>query len=77
MSIEIINDNLSIEETEDYTIYHTGDGKISVPKFKISDFLPTDEEVAKWYEENIDESTATVSSSIYKFRLWLKDRVKQ
>ncbi len=38
--------------------------------------LPTDEEVAKWYADNIDEKIATVSSSIYKFRLWLNDRIK-
>lgn len=36
--------------------------------------LPIDAECEKWYSENIDESIATVSSSIHKFRLWLKNR---
>ena len=36
--------------------------------------LPTDWEVAEWYDLNIDPNDATVSSAIYKFRLWLKDR---
>lgn len=36
--------------------------------------LPTDKECADWYDLNIDEDNATVSSSIYKFRVWLKER---
>jgi len=36
--------------------------------------LPTDSECEKWYEDNIDENIATASSSIHKFRLWLKER---
>ena len=38
--------------------------------------LPTDAECEEWYDLNIDESIATVSSSIYKFRLWLKERLQ-
>lgn len=40
------------------------------------DLLPTDAEVAKWYDECIDENIATVSSSIYKFRLFLDDYIE-
>ncbi len=43
---------------------------------EIIKLLPTDEDVAKWYDENIDEKVATVSSSIYKFRLFLKEHIK-
>jgi len=35
--------------------------------------LPTDKEVEQWFDKNIDGDSA--SSAIYKFRLWLKDRV--
>lgn len=38
--------------------------------------LPTDEETAKWFEENIGiKNDCSASSAIYKFRLWLKERV--
>lgn len=42
---------------------------------KILALLPTDEEVAQWYDLNIDPNDSTVSSSIYKFRLFLKDNI--
>jgi hypothetical protein len=48
---------------------------IKTRELKIEQLLPTDEEVAQWYDANIDDDIATVSSSIYKFRLWLKDRL--
>lgn len=41
----------------------------------IDELLPSDAEVEQWYTDNIDEDIATVSSSIYKFRLYLKDRL--
>lgn len=34
--------------------------------------LPVDNEVSKWFEENIDKG-CSASSAIYKFRLWLKE----
>lgn len=34
--------------------------------------LPADNEVSKWFEENIDKG-CSASSAIYKFRLWLKE----
>jgi len=45
-------------------------------KITAENILPTDQEVSDWYANNIDESIATVSSSIYKYRLWLKDYIK-
>lgn len=45
-------------------------------KERLTILLPTDEEVEQWYSDNIDESIATVSNSIYKFRLYLNDRAK-
>ncbi len=45
-------------------------------KLELEDLLPTDEEVAKWYDLNIDPNDATVSSGIYKFRLFLRDYIK-
>ena len=36
--------------------------------------LPTDEEVGNWFTENIDMG-CSASSGIYKFRLWLKERL--
>ena len=36
--------------------------------------LPTDKECAEWHDLNIDDNDASVSSSIYKFRLWLQER---
>lgn len=37
--------------------------------------LPTDQEVKKWFEENIGiKNSCSASSAIYKFRLWIKDR---
>jgi hypothetical protein len=44
---------------------------------KIKELLPSDAEVEQWYADNIDEGTATVSSSIFKFRLWLADRLAE
>lgn len=38
---------------------------------EIIKLLPNDKEVEDWYNDNIDESIASVSSSIYKFRLFL------
>ncbi len=38
--------------------------------------LPTDKEVSIWYETEIEESTATVSSSIHKFRYFLEQNIK-
>jgi hypothetical protein len=39
--------------------------------------IPTDEESEKWYEENIGiNNDCSASSAIYKFRLWLRDRLK-
>jgi hypothetical protein len=35
--------------------------------------MPSDKEVSEWYELNIDNDSA--SSAIYKFRMWLKERV--
>lgn len=43
---------------------------------EIIKLLPTDEEVAKWYDENIDPNDSTVSSSIYKFRLFLRENIE-
>lgn len=42
-------------------------------KRKLADILPTDEEVGKWFDENI-ATGCSASSGIYKFRLWLRDR---
>lgn len=36
--------------------------------------FPNDKEVKEWFEENIDGDSA--SSAIYKFRLFLKERLK-
>lgn len=39
--------------------------------------LPNDDEVKKWYEENIGydpDNPCSASSGIYKFRQWLKER---
>lgn len=44
---------------------------------EIPKLLPTDKEVEDWYNLNIDENTATVSSSIYKFRLFLKEHLEK
>jgi len=35
--------------------------------------FPTDEEVAKWMEETI-QNDCSASSAIYLFRLWLNER---
>ncbi len=35
--------------------------------------LPSDEDVEKWYIDNIDKD-CSASSAIYKFRLWLKHK---
>lgn len=37
--------------------------------------LPTDEEVTKWWDENINDDSA--GSAVYKFRLWLKERLNR
>lgn len=45
-----------------------------------TELLPTDEEVEKWYTENItrtDGKECSASSAIYKFRLWLNEREKE
>lgn len=34
---------------------------------------PTDKEVETWFKENITDD-CSVSSALYKFRIWLKDR---
>lgn len=34
--------------------------------------IPTDKEVSKWYDENIDKD-CSASSAIYKFRQWLEE----
>lgn len=44
-------------------------------KLTVEDLLPTDEEVSKWYDLTIDPNNASVSSSIYKFRLYMKDYI--
>lgn len=42
---------------------------------KTMDLLPSDEETAQWFEDNIGiVNDCSASSAIYKFRLWLKDR---
>lgn len=38
--------------------------------------LPTDSEVSEWYDLNINHPDETASSAIYKFRLWLKERLQ-
>lgn len=38
--------------------------------------LPNDNEVSEWFSENIDAG-CSASSGIYKFRLWLKDRLNK
>jgi len=43
---------------------------------KTINILPIDDEVVKWYTENIDKD-CSASSAIYKFRLFLKDRTKK
>jgi len=40
----------------------------------IKDLQPTDEEVGDWYDENIIKG-CSASSAIYKFRLFLKERI--
>jgi hypothetical protein len=38
--------------------------------------LPSDGETEKWFDENIGvNSDCSASSAIYKFRLWLKERL--
>lgn len=41
---------------------------------KATELLPTDAEVEKWFEENVPLG-ASPSSTVYKFRLWLRDRL--
>lgn len=43
--------------------------------YTTTSILPSDEECEKWYDENIDKD-CSASSGIYKFRLWLKERLK-
>ncbi len=39
--------------------------------------LPSDGETEKWFDENIGvNSDCSASSAIYKFRLWLKERLE-
>lgn len=40
----------------------------------IKKLIPTDKESEEWFVLNIDNDSA--SSAIYKFRLWLKERIK-
>lgn len=40
----------------------------------IANILPTDQECEQWFTENIEEG-CSASSGIYKFRLWLNDRL--
>lgn len=41
----------------------------------VENILPTDDEVSKWYSENIDYG-CSASSGIYKFRRWLNERAQ-
>ncbi len=43
--------------------------------FKTHKIIPTDKEAEKWFNENIDKK-CSASSGIYKFRLFLKNRIK-
>lgn len=38
--------------------------------------MPTDKEVQEWWDLNIGDYTASASSSIYKYRLWIKERIE-
>lgn len=44
-------------------------------KLTLEDFLPTDADVSQWYDLNIDPNDSTVSSSIYKFRLYMREYI--
>jgi len=42
------------------------------------DILPDDEETSKWFDENIGTNEdCSASSAIYKFRVWLNERMKK
>ena len=42
------------------------------------DIVPDDEETAKWFDENIGENEdCSASSAIYKFRVWLNERMNK
>jgi len=39
-----------------------------------AEILPNDSETEEWFDENVDKN-CSASSAIYKFRLWLADRL--
>jgi hypothetical protein len=52
-------------------------GKVKM-KVELLKLLPTDKETEEWFDENIGtKNDCSASSAVYKFRVWLNQRIKK